>query len=72
MKEVVNISLMTGIYTEWAGTIDIKVEESLDDLLERIRINQLNGTTIIPVKANNSTVRAININYITDITVVEA
>lgn len=67
MKEIVNINLMTGMYNEWTGRMNIQVEENLDDLLERIKTNQQNGTTIMPVKDVHSSTKAININYITDI-----
>lgn len=71
MKQIVNISLITGLYNEWNGMMNIKVNEDFDDLIERIRINQKNGTTIIPIKRLNNTITAINLNYITEIWVKE-
>ena len=71
MKEIVTISLMVGVWTEWTGVERIEVDEPLDDLLERIRVNQINGITIIPIKAINQVTKAVNINYITDISVIE-
>lgn len=65
------INYMTGLYNEWQGCETITVDESFDELLNRIRINQINGTTIIAVKVVDSPTKAININYITDIWVDE-
>lgn len=71
MKEIVYVSLITGLYNEWKGTINIKVDESYEELRERIRINQINGTTIMQINSIGSTIKAVNINYITSIQVLE-
>lgn len=66
-KNRTKINYMTGLYDEWRGCETITVDENFHDLLMRIRMNQINGTTIISVKAVDSPTKAININYITDI-----
>ena len=71
MKQKVMISLNTGVYGEWNGIMSIQVDEDLGSLINRIRVNQRNGTTIMQIESPNSSIKAINIDYITDIWVNE-
>ena len=71
MKQKVMISLTTGVYGEWNGTVSIQVDQDLETLLARIKYYQTNGTTIMPIKSIGSGIKAINIDYITDIWVEE-
>lgn len=70
-KKLTKINFITELYHEWSGQETITVEENLYELLSNIRTNQRNGTTIMPIKAIDSPIKAININYITQIWVEE-
>ena len=71
MKQKVMISLTTGLYNEWNAIMNIQVDEDLGSLINRIRVNQRNGNTIMQIESLNSSIKAINIDYITDIWVNE-
>lgn len=71
MEQKVMIRLTTGVYGEWNGVMSVQVNEDLESLLTRIRVNQINRTTIMPIESIDSFIKAINIDYITDIWVKE-